>query len=92
MANRRKRPERRHVMDRSTWLVAHGVDAAAWARKYEIKPATVRCDDCGEDQTTSIPFAGPRGARGLVAPLCACGEGKKGRPPYCVVVARLEDL
>jgi hypothetical protein len=69
------------MLDRSTFLLVHGVTAEEWARRYDIEPFTHPCSDCGAELTTSIPFAKGE-LRGLVAPKCTCGnEGT----PYCVV-------
>lgn len=70
-------------MDRERFLLVFGVDGQRWAKRYGIEPASAACYHCGEELTTTLPFA--LGClRGLVAPKCACGNVNT---PYCVVTA-----
>lgn len=68
-------------MDRSKFLIGHGSSANAWAKRYQIEPFSHPCGDCGTTLTTSLPFA-HRHLRGLIAPVCDCGND---RTPYAVV-------
>jgi hypothetical protein len=67
----------------SRFLRVLGADPAQWAARYDIEPFSVRCDRCGAEQSTTVPFV-YRSLRGLVAPKCQCGNEST---PYCVVAA-----
>lgn len=68
-------------MTRDHFLLVHGQDPDAWARRYDIEPFTHPCWRCGASLTTALPFASGS-LRGLVAPACACGNTLT---PYCIV-------
>jgi hypothetical protein len=70
------------VLDRSRFLVVHGVSAEAWAKRWGIEPVTTDCYVCKAPCSTTQPFAAPGGLRGLMAPPCPCGHPTG---PYCVV-------
>lgn len=67
--------------NRSRFKRVFGVDAERWAKRWDLRPFTHPCHECGRDQTASIPFATAR-LRGLIAPECECGHPN---PPYCCV-------
>jgi hypothetical protein len=71
------------ALNPARFLLVFGVDAAAWATRYDIVPFTVACPDCGATQSTTITFVYRR-LRGLVASSCGCGSEST---PYCVVPA-----
>lgn len=72
------------MFDRDRFMKVLGGDPAKWANRYGIEPFTHPCRECGLYFTTSIPIA--RGTlRGLIAPVCECGNADT---PYCVVSAK----
>lgn len=71
------------MLNRKRFFVVHGVDAATWAKRYDLEQYTCPCSECERPLTTSIPFASGQ-LRGLVAPKCECGNEST---PYCVVTA-----
>lgn len=77
------------LVDRVRVLIPVGTTAEAWAARHDLEQYTRPCSRCGAMLTTSIPFASGQ-LRGLMAPVCACGNE---RTPYCVVCdARFGDL
>ena len=69
------------MFNRAKFLIAHGADPVAWARRYDLLPFSHLCGDCGVELETTLPFVAGD-LRGLIAPECACGAKN---PPYCVV-------
>lgn len=70
-------------MNRSRFLIAHGADPVAWAKRYGIEPGTAPCYFCRVELKTTLPFSVGK-LRGLVSPPCKCGNENT---PYCVVAA-----
>lgn len=70
------------IVSSDDFLVIHGQDPEAWAKKHELEPITATCRHCGRERRTTIPFAAADGIRGLMAPPCPCGSQAR---TYCMV-------
>jgi hypothetical protein len=76
-------------LNRSRFLIIHGITTKSWCARHDLEPYTRPCSRCGAGLTTTIPFAVGQ-MRGLMAPVCSCGNENT---PYCVVRdARFGDL
>jgi hypothetical protein len=74
-----------------SYLTVIGVTAAQWTNRYGVEAFSHPCSECGAMLTTSLPFASGT-VRGLVAPVCGCGNDCT---PYVVLLddfARLAPL
>lgn len=54
-------------------LLIYNVDLEKWCEKYDLKPFTGKCMDCGRQLEVIHPFAG-KNRRGLRAKSCPCGN------------------
>jgi hypothetical protein len=75
-------------LDRSRFLIVHGADPVAWAKRWGIVPYVGTCSECGAQTETTIPFATSE-LRGLMSPPCTCGNVAT---PYCVLGAKVDLL
>ena len=82
MTRKRKR-DRLALPSSDDFMVVHGQDPDAWARRYGLEPESVECHECGAEKRTTIPFFHGE-YRGLMAPPCPCGSKSR---TWCLVRA-----
>lgn len=66
---------------REGFLRCYGFDLERWIKRYGIEPFVAECYTCKKERRPTIPIAYGR-LRGLLAPVCSCGNVDA---PYCIV-------